>query len=231
MPRRDDPLFLHEEILLLALRDQTGTIAASAMYAYSLGGALLAELLLAQRIAVEEGKKKLVNLLSDQPFGEPLLDECLEKVATAKRRATSGGWVQRFTHLKNLKHRVAQGLCDRRILRADEDTVLLIFRRKIYPELDPRPERKLIERLRRAIFRESRQVDPRTVILIALANTVGLLRIPFDKRELKARKARIEQLTSGELMGAATREAVQAAVAVVMTACTTSAIAGATAAR
>ena len=41
-------LFLHEEILLLALRDEEGTIAG-AMYQYAIGGALLAELLLQTR--------------------------------------------------------------------------------------------------------------------------------------------------------------------------------------
>jgi Golgi phosphoprotein 3 len=213
------PLYLHEEILLLALRDQEGTIASGSMYAYAIGGAILAELLLAKRIAVEGGKQKLINVVSTRPLGEPLIDECLEKIAAAKRRGTPQTWVQRFAHLKQLKHRVAQGLCNRSILGADEDTVLLLFRRKIYPEIDPRPERQVIGRLRKAIFGEGRQVDPRTAVLISLANGAGLLTIPFDKKELKARKQRIEQLVNGELLGRATREAVQAAQAAVMIGC------------
>lgn len=219
MSRRQKPLHLHEEIMLLALRDEEGTVEFGSMYGYALSGAILAELLLAGRIAAEEGKKKLVNLVSDEPFGEPVIDECLKKIATAKRRAAPQNWVHSFASLKNLHHRIAQGLCDRGILRADEDKVLLIFRRKVYPEINPQPERRLIERLRKAIFSDSARVDPRTTILISLANGANLLRIPFDKKELKKRKRRIEQLTNGELMGKATKQAVEAAQAAVMVAC------------
>jgi len=126
------------------------------MYQYAIGAAVLAELLLNKRIAVGESRrKKLVNLISSQPFGEPLIDQCLEKISNAKRRASLQTWVSRFAGVKNLKHRVALQLCERGILRAAEDTILLLFARKIYPEVNPEPERKLIERLRQAIFTDS----------------------------------------------------------------------------
>ena len=38
-------LFLHEEVMLLALRDEEGTIASGTMYQYAIGAAILAELL------------------------------------------------------------------------------------------------------------------------------------------------------------------------------------------
>ena len=82
MSRRQPPLYLHEEIMLLALRDEAGTVVSGAMHQYALGGAILAELLLHGRISVEENsQKKLVNLISDQPIGEPVIDECLDKIA------------------------------------------------------------------------------------------------------------------------------------------------------
>ena len=218
MPRSQRPLHLHEEIMLLVLRDKEGTVEYVSWYQQAVAGAILAELLLAGRISVEEGKKKLVNVVSNEPIGEPIIDECRKKIATAKRRATLRTWVQRISGLKQLKHRVALGLCDRGILRADEGKVLLIFRRKIYPEINPQPERQLIERLRKAIFGDSRRVDPRTVVLISLANGADLLKIPFGKKKLKARKKRIEQLVNGEMMGRATKEAVKAAQAAVMVA-------------
>ncbi len=215
MPRRQSLLGLHEEIMLLALRDEEGTVEFGSMYGYALGGALLAELLLAGRISVEEGKRKLVNVVSDEPVGQPLVDQCLLQIASAKRRAVVQTWVQRFSAIKNLHHRIAQGLCERGILRAAEDKVLLIFRRQIYPEINPQPERRLIERLRKAIFTDQDRVDPRTTILISLANGANLLRIPFDRKDLKKRRQRIEQLTNGELMGKAASEAIQAAQAAV----------------
>ncbi len=218
-------LFLHEEILLLALQDKEGTIAAGTMYQYAIGAALLAELLLSKRIEVEQsGKRKLVNLISPSPLDEPLIDECLEKVSSAKRRSVLQTWVSRFAGIKNLKHRVARQLCRRGILRADEDKVLLIFNRKIYPEVNPGPERELIERLKYAIFTDADDVNPRTVVLLSLANSTGILKVVFDKKELKGRKARIKQIVNGEITGKAATEAIQAMQAAVMVACITPAI-------
>ncbi len=213
-------LFLHEEIMLLALRDEEGTIASGTMYQYAIGAAVLAELLLNKRIAVGESrKKKLVDLISSQPFGEPLIDECLEKISNAKRRASLQSWVSRFAGVKNLKHRVALQLCQRGILRADEDKILLLFARKIYPEINPEPERKLIERLRQAIFTDSRDIDPRTIVLVSLANSTGLLKVVFDKKELKGRKARIKEISDGEITGKAAKEAIEAMQAAIMVCC------------
>ena len=219
MPRHESPLFLHEEIMLLALRDEKGTVECGSRYNFAMGGAILADLLLAERISIDKGKKKLVNLASRTPMGDSVIDECRKKISSAKRRANAQTWVQRFSSLKKLHHRVAQGLCKRGILRADEDKVLFFFSRQIYPELNPQPERKLIERLRKAIFEDSRNVDPRTVTLISLAKAADLLRIPFDKKDLKKRKKRIDQIVNGEMMGKAAREAVEAAQAAVMVAC------------
>ncbi|MEA3226358.1 MAG: GPP34 family phosphoprotein [Planctomycetota bacterium] len=214
-------LYLHEEIMLLALRDEEGTIvSAGTMYQYAIGAAVLSELLLSQRITVDQsGKRKVVDLVSSAPLGEPLLDHCLEKITAAKRRAALQTWVSRFAGVKNLKHLVARQLCKRGILRADEDKVLLIFTRKIYPEVNPEPERELIERLRHAIFTDAPDVDPRTVVLVSLANSTSLLKVVFDKKGLNTRKARIEQIVNGEITGKAAQEAIQAMQAAVMVAC------------
>jgi len=206
--------------MLLALRDEQGTIASGTMYQYAIGAAVLAELLLNKRIAVgEPRRKKLVDLISSQPFGEPLIDQCLEKICNAKRRASLQMWVSRFAGVKNLKHRVALQLCERGILRASEDKILLLFARKIYPEINPEPERNLIERLRQAIFTDSRDVDSRTVVLVSLANSTGLLKVVFDKKELKGRKARIKEISDGEITGKAAKEAIEAMQAAVMVCC------------
>jgi hypothetical protein len=218
--KKGGDLLLHEEILLLALKDKKGTVHGAPLYQYAIGGAVLAELLLNRRIAVEEVKKqKLVNLVDPKWTGEPLIDECLEKIRTAKRRASLQTWVSRFAGVKDLKHRVAVPLCRHGILRAEEDTVLLIFKRKIYPEVDPEPEKKLIERLRKAIFTNSRSIDVRTVVLLSLAKSAGLLGVVFDKKKLKERKSRIEQVINGEMTGSAAQGAIEAMRACVMVAC------------
>ena len=213
-------LLLYEEIMLLALRDDKGTIASGTMYQIAIGGAILSELLLEKRIKVDVSKKrKLVDLVDPKPVGDPLVDECLEKISNSKRRATLQTWVTRFANVKKLKHRAVAQLCKRRILRADEDKILLVFTRKTYPEIDPRPERELIERLRKAIFADAKTLDPRTVVLVSLAHNSGLLKITFDKKELKRRKARIESIIQGEMTGEAAKAAMEAMQAAILVCC------------
>ena len=216
---QDKTLYLHEQLMLLALGDEKGTIVSGSMYAQGVGGAILAELVLRNRVTtVTSGRKTFATVSNPSPVGEPVLDECLGRIAGAKRRATLQTWVTRFAGLRGLKHRVAGGLARRGILRADESTVLLLFRRQVYPERDHEPERRIIERLDRVIRSESQDVEPATAILLALAHHSRLLRRVFDKDLLKRRKTRIESVIKGEAIGKATREAIQAIEAAVMVA-------------
>jgi hypothetical protein len=225
-------LHIYEALMLLALKDQEGTVAADGVgFPFSLGGSLLAELMLLGKVEIQEvKKKKFVNLKDSTPVGDPLLDECLEKVRTAKKRAQVNVWVSRFAHLKKLRHRAAEQLCRRGILRADEESVLLIFKRKVYPELDPGPERKVIEALRKAIFSDEEELNPLTSVLVALADKAGVLKNVFDKKELKARKARLKEIGEGEATAAAVKELVQATQVAVMSAVTASTVAATSAA-
>ena len=202
-------LFLYEEIMLLALRDEQGTIGTG-FAEQVVAGAILAELLLEGRISVESSKKQRVSLINDQASGDPVIDECLEKMAAAKKPVSLQNWVHKLASIKDLKHKVAQQLCDRRILRADEDKILFLFNRRIYPEINPTPERKIIERMRKSIFSDRRELDARTVVLISLASGSDILRHTFGRKELKPRKARIEKITNGDLTGKATRDVIAA---------------------
>lgn len=211
MMARECALGLHHELLLLALRDHKGTTYTYGTYVQALGGALLAELAAAGRVAlVAERKKTFVELRDPRPLGDGILDEALARIAASRKRAQAATWVSRLAGLKKLKDRVALDLCRRGILRADEDTVLLIFRRRVYPEVDPRPERAVLERLRRAVFGETGTPDARTLQLLSLADSVDLLPCLFEKPRLKTRRRAVKALVAGEPFGQAVREVVQA---------------------
>lgn len=217
MMTNEKPLHLYEEIMLLALRDEKGTMAAS-FPEQVVAGAVLAELLLDNRIAVEGTRRQMVDIIDHGPVGDPVIDECLGKMAAAKRRASLKAWVQRLAQVKQLRHKVARQLCERGILRADEDKVLLLFTRRVYPEVNPKPEREILRRLRKAIFTDQRRLDPRTVVLVSLASGADLLRQAFGRKELRPRKKRIEQITNGDVTGKATKEVIAACQAAVMVA-------------
>ncbi|MDO3388245.1 GPP34 family phosphoprotein [Gilvimarinus sp. SDUM040013] len=213
----DINLFLYEEIMLLALRDEEGTIAAS-FVEQVIAGAVLAELLLGGRISVGGSKKQLVDIHDATHAGDPIVDECLDKISASKKPASLQAWVTQLAGLKDLRHRVAQQLCERGILRADQDKVLFLFKRRIYPEINSVPEKAIIERLRAAIFSDTAELDPRTVVLISLADGSDLLNQTFGRKELKGRQERIKQIANGELTGKATKDVITACQTAVMVA-------------
>lgn len=203
-------LFLHHEIMLLALHEKRGTIAGGTRYRYAIGGAVLAELLLNKRIAVQpSGRKHLVEVVSTEPLGEPLVDRCLERINSERRHLSLQTLISRVADVKNLKDAVAQQLCKRDILRLEHGRFLLIFSRKIYSQVDPQPRKELVERLRVAIFTDVMHVDPRTAILVSLADSTGILGVVFDRKELAGRRMQIEKIAGGEIIGQATREAIR----------------------
>ena len=68
---KDKSLHLYEEVMLLALRDEEGTIATG--YAeHVLAGAILADLLLDSRISIENSRKQLVNVRNKRATGDPI---------------------------------------------------------------------------------------------------------------------------------------------------------------
>ena len=78
--------------------------------------------------------------------------------------------------------------------------------------------KQIVDRLRTAIFTDRNQLDPRTVVLISLANGGDLLNQTFGRKDVKARKKRIEQIVNGELTGKATREVIVACQTAMMVA-------------
>jgi hypothetical protein len=213
-------LFLYEEIMLLALKDEEGTIASGTMYNYAVGGAIIAELLLNQSIVVDQSKRrKLVSVINPELFNDSLIDECIIKMSSAKRRKTLQDWVSRIATTKDLKHRIALQLCQRGILKMDKKTILLLFTQRIYPEINPEPEREIINRLHNTIFTDTDDIDPRTIVLLSLAKSANILPVIFGKKEIKKRKKRIEQIVNGDIAGKATKEAIAAMQSAVMVAC------------
>lgn len=96
-------LYLHEEILLLALRDQLGSMEWETWYQQAMGGSILAELLLRERIRVDDSKAKIVHALSAEPLGDPVIDECLARMDEEQKPRGAQHWVSSFAHVSDLR--------------------------------------------------------------------------------------------------------------------------------
>ncbi len=203
-------LGLHEEVLLLGKKDDSGTFYHILFSLYAVAGGILMELLLNERIRLGGSEEKYVELVNSVSIGNPLLDECLQALFGSEERVELKSLVDRITSVKPLLPRVEQGLCDRGILVEKEKRVLLFFFQKCYPLVDPAPKYELIERIREAIFTDSTDVATRTAVVVTLANHANLLHRIFGRKSLRQRRERIAQISDGDAIGDATKQAIDA---------------------
>jgi len=208
-------LRLHEELLLLALDDEKGTIRAS-NFKYALGAGLLGELLLEERVTLQSGAKPSKDRIvpaNPKLLSAPLIDECLRKVHGSKKQRSPKDWVAKFSQMGGLRKNVATGLVRRGILRDKSIRILFLIPWTVYPALDPTPKRRIVERVTAAVLGDE-DLDDRTAIAVAVASVTGVLKPLLGKQVLKERKDRIERITEEQYIAAAAKKAVEEAAAV-----------------
>ncbi|MFF4381228.1 GPP34 family phosphoprotein [Kitasatospora sp. NPDC001547] len=198
---------LAEEVLLLTLEDESGAVKESAGAACAIPGALLAELALAGRVALEDGTVTVVP--GGEPTGEPLLDGRLERLAEwarGRRTAKASEWLtqDRATAPADTLER----LVERGLVTEERRRVLGVFPVRRYPEADGRVERALRERLA-AVVLHGAEPDARTGALIALLHAAGLYRSAFPEVPRKEVEPRFAEIAEGEWAGEAVREAIR----------------------
>jgi hypothetical protein len=91
-------LTLAEELLLLALDDESGSVepAASGSLQYGLAGALLVELVIAGRLRLEGGGLVVAD---GSPTGDAVLDEVIGRISRSGRPRDAEYWVGQFGRL------------------------------------------------------------------------------------------------------------------------------------
>ncbi|MFT5301415.1 MAG: Golgi phosphoprotein 3 [Mariniblastus sp.] len=213
-------LLLHQEIMLLAIRDDNGTFPGG-MFLYSVAGAMVSELLMRQRIVASDDKTQIVTVIDDSPIGDFVLDELLHLIGESKKAKSLQHWVFMAASIPKLKHLIALQLCDLGILKHDEKKMLWLFTQQIYPELDGSYEDAIRQNMSKVMFDEKAKPDGPTAVLIALASHAGLLQANFVKEELRQHKDRIKQLANGDILASgvtqATIQAVQTAIVIAAT--------------
>jgi hypothetical protein len=217
-------MILAEELLLLGLRDEKGTVSSGAHMPikYGIIGAMLADLLLMDRLTLNQ--KSNVMVAKNTPTGDEFLDEVLAIIAKREKSRTMKDWVLVLGNgdLKNASDRLARRLVTRGILREEEGHFLWIFSTHQFPTVDPRPEQQLRSMVYNTII-SGAIPDDRTRILLSLIKASKLVNEVFPEDQRKTANKRIEELAKDDATGTAVTkaiEAVQAAVIAAVTAAT-----------
>lgn len=201
---------LVDELLLLAYDDASGRNQA-AYLELGLGGAIMLELTLAERIDVADGR---VSVVDDAPTGEALLDEVLRRIGEDKPRKPAAV-VQRAG--KGLTQPVLDELVSRGVLRYKRDKLLGVFPFHRYLPDDPTAEADARVRLEGAVDAGAAS-DARTAALASLVYALKMDAIVFPERSQREVRKALKAIAEGSWAGDATRKAVEAAQAAVMAA-------------
>jgi len=217
---------LAEEFTLLAYENDGTPLTDGTHLDNGLGGALLLELALAERVDVVDRR---VVVLDATPTGDRLVDEALAGIAGAERARKAGHWVTKFA--KQTRPRVLDQLVADGVLTVEKDRVLGVFPRTKFPAAGgvvPAEEAEARQRMRTAVLGTG-AVDPRTAALCALVAATDLDRKVFADLDRRRVKARLKEIGEGAWAAAAVRksiEEIQAAVLIAIVASTTAATAG-----
>ena len=220
-------MLIAEEYLLLALDEKTGKprIGSDAL-GPALGGALVAELALRERIGVtphEAGwsKRGRVTITSTTPTDDPELDTALHKLAENEGRKLKDLLSEYSTKKRRLSYGVRERLLERLAASGavvkTEDTVLGFIPRTTWPAGDVAGEEDVRRRLQAALV-EGTTPTERTVALIALLQVTGLLPKVVTTDDKRALKAKAKELTSGDWAAKAVKDAIEEAAAATMAA-------------
>jgi Golgi phosphoprotein 3 (GPP34) len=215
-------MLIAEEYLLLALDERTGKPrVGSEVLGPALGGALVAELALRERVGVtphEAGwsKRGRVTITSLTPTDDPELDAALQKLAENEGRKVKDLLNEYSTKKRRLSHGVRERLLERLAasgaLVRTEGTVLGFIPRTTWPAGDPSSEEGVRRRLQAALV-EGTTPTERTVALVALLQVTGLLPKVVTTDDKRALKAKAKQLTSGDWAAKAVKDAIDEAAA------------------
>ncbi|MHA6780255.1 GOLPH3/VPS74 family protein [Pseudonocardia saturnea] len=201
-------LTLAEELLLLALGDESGSTGFTSIHP-GLAGALLVDLGRAGAVRVEDGK--LVPTGAAAP-AHPVLARALDVLVADEKRRTATSWVQRLPRaLKPVVGTVAAPLVTAGVLTEDRRKFLGLFPDTRFREADPEPERALRARLR-AVLVDGREPAEHDALLVGLLVPLDLVRRAVDSGDRRAAKKRAKQIAEQGVAGDAVHQAVQAEI-------------------
>ena len=201
---------LAEEFLLL-IRDEDGALSRAPewLVRYALGGAVLMDLALENRIDTDTER---LFLIDSAPVGDPLLDPMLVEIAEAGRPHDALYWVEHATHRADEIREIAlTRLVSDGVLKVSDDRFLRIFGKRRYTLADDGVECELFGRIREVLLTDTIP-EPRDIVIVALADGCGLIRHVLSTDELAGAAARIELVCKLETIGRAFLNALDVAV-------------------
>lgn len=198
---KEQRLTLMEEVLLLGLKDREGyTSFWNDCISAGLRGCMLTELALRGRITLEKQVMRRRSLLmrkievkSDAPTGDVLLDEALNHIKKAGQPENVQNWIELLSgetwnplkltfQLRNVRERLAKNLVEKGVLTTEKQNFLL-FDMTTHPLTNSQSKSKLIKKVQDSVLskwaNDVGRMEKRVLGLIYLAHASDVLENAF----------------------------------------------------
>jgi Golgi phosphoprotein 3 len=187
-------LTLSEELFLLTLSEKKSSVAVSSAKALpvALIGAMLAELMVIGKIALEDGAK--VKLASASHTENEYFNHILLRIEKAKKPKKLTHWLEAFSRKpKKLEKSLVNSLIAKKVLKEKKKKLLWVIPFLDYSQADASAKfwRK---RQIRAIILAGEKVDPQSAALLNLLKSCNLLDYLFTKDEMHLARKRAAEL-------------------------------------
>lgn len=192
--------------MLLSLDDESGAARQRQAAGWAVAGALLLELVLAERVSVSG---KYLELGNTESTGEELLDgriRLMQAWLRGRGKCRVTDWLTKDQ--PRAVGAALERLSERGLVVAQVHKVFGVFPQRRYPEADGTVERALRERLHEVVFGGAAP-DERTAGLIALIHSAKLHRLAFPGRQPDEVTERTAEMAAGRWADESVRAAIQ----------------------
>lgn len=192
-------LNLAEDLILLALDDQTGSFyrMTDVNFNLALVGALFMNLAILERLDVDQQN---LFISSTEETGDLILDETLKLLAAPENSCDTAELIRMvYNSVPNLREKLLESLKQKGIVEMKEEKVFWLFNHRRYPVVDNKEEQEILSRIKAVVLREEAP-EQKDIVLISLLCVCDLLDKVFTKEELQTHCARLELLRSMDLI-------------------------------
>ncbi|MGA1204487.1 MAG: GOLPH3/VPS74 family protein [Opitutales bacterium] len=202
------PLTLAEQLLLLALDDETGKLLPLPDRAldYAIAGAIIADLSRIGRVLVG---KDSIEVVDPTPVYSKPEDLGLLDMNQANVSSLRGALSHLAGDAHGLRQRVIDQLVEKGVLRKEGKEILWIFHVSRYPLADPLRENAIKQRLRNRIRDDSLTMRNRDHVLISLVHACQLESLLLSPEEKEKYGPRISEIANSDRIGHAVEDCLE----------------------
>ena len=191
-------LTLAEELLLITLDDESGTLLDSISpfkYHIAIAASLIMELTLKGKLDLDE--KKLF-VVSSVDTGDPILDQALAEIVAEKTSLATTEWLKRFaTRGEDLSNQIIESLVAKGIMQLVDKRLFWVLRTRAYSATSGIEEREVKARIM-LLLNSDEIPDPNDILLVGLLKAVGIFSLLLSPSELARLQNRIDEIANLE---------------------------------